>query len=96
MARYAACDDLLHRRDPRPHAFPDAIHATTKQQHARLALWLVRRGRALLPWHGVGVVGETGRIEVRYTSQIERPGEHRPVFLPGEATPFFYERIGRS
>lgn len=96
MARYAACDDLLHRCDPRPRAFPDAIHATTKQQPGRLALWLVRRGRALLPWHGVGVVGETGRIEVRYTAEIEQRGEHRPVFLPDETTPFFYERIGRS
>jgi hypothetical protein len=39
--------------------------------------------------------GETGCIEVKYTSEPD-DREHRPVFLPGETTPFFYERIGRS
>jgi hypothetical protein len=91
MERYAFCDELLHRCDPRPCAFPEAIHATTKPQPGRLALWLVRRGRALLPWHGVGVVDATGRIEVRYATEVEARSEHRPVFLKGETTPFFYE-----
>lgn len=95
MARYAACDDRLHRCDPRPRAFSDAIHATTKDQRGRLALWLVRRGRALLPWHGVGVVNETGRIEVRYAREVEARAEYRPVFRTGETTPFFYEHIRR-
>jgi hypothetical protein len=94
MERYALCDEMLHRFDPRPRAFPEAIHATTRQQPGRLALWLVRRGRALLPWHGVGVVDATGRIEVRYASEVEAGGEHRPVFLAGETTPFFYEPCG--
>jgi L-tyrosine isonitrile synthase len=93
MARYAACDALLHRCDPRPHAFPDAIHATTKQQPGRLALWLVRRGRALLPWHGVGVLDRTGRIEVRYAADVDARIDYRPVFLEGETTPFFYEQL---
>jgi hypothetical protein len=95
MERYAVCDDILHRFDPRPCAFPEAIHATTKQRPGRLALWLVRRGRALLPWHGVGVLDQGGRIEVRYAAEVEDGGEHRPVFLQGESTPFFYELRGR-
>jgi hypothetical protein len=94
MERYAVCDALLHRFDPRGRAFPEAIHATTKPQPGRLALWIVRRGRSLLPWHGVGVVNEAGRIEVRYAAEVEASGKHRPVFLEGETTPFFYEYVG--
>ena len=90
MARYAACDDFLHRFDPRPRAFPEAIHATTRPRPGRLALWLVRRGRSLLPWHGVGVLDRTGRIEVRHASELQAEGEYRPVFIEGETTPFFY------
>lgn len=91
MERYAECDNLLHRFDPRPCAFPEAIHATTKLQQGRLALWLVRRGRSILPWHGVGVLTKSGRIEVRYTAELEAGNKHRPVYLEDETTPFFYE-----
>ena len=73
--------------------FPEAIHATTKSQPGRLALWLVRRGRALLPWHGVGVVTETGRIDVRYAADVEASDRYRPVLLEGESTPFFYAHV---
>lgn len=93
MERYAACDDVLHRFDPRPCVFPEAIHATTKPQPGRLALWLVRRGRSLLPWHGVGVLDEHGRVEVRYAAEVEAGDDYRPVFLEGETSPFFYERV---
>jgi Pyoverdine/dityrosine biosynthesis protein len=91
MARYAACDDFLHRFDPRPCVFPEAIHATTKTRPGRLALWLVRRGRSLLPWHGVGVLDRTGRIEVRHAAELETDREYRRVFIDGETTPFFYQ-----
>jgi hypothetical protein len=94
MARYAACDDFLHRFDPRPSAFPEAIHATTKTRPGRLALWLVRRGRSLLPWHGVGVLDRTGRIEVRHAAELEADREYRRVFIEGETTPFFYQHAG--
>ena len=70
------------------------VYVLANEGYGGLALWLVRRGRALLPWHGVGVMGETGQIEVRYAEEIERRGAHRPVFLSGETTPFFYERVG--
>ena len=93
MTQYAARDAFLRRFDPRPRVFPEAIHATTKSQPGRLALWLVRRGRALLPWHGVGVVTETGRIDVRYASDVEASDRYRPVFLEGESTPFFYAHV---
>lgn len=92
MERYAECDEVLHHFDPRPSLFPDAIHATTKTRPGRLALWLVRRGRSILPWHGVGVLSERGRIDVMYAAEIEARGNHRPVFLNGENTPFLYER----
>jgi Pyoverdine/dityrosine biosynthesis protein len=93
MALYALCDEVLHRFDPRPYAFPEAIHATTKEQPGRLALWLVRRGRSLLPWHGLGVLDENGHVEVRYAADVEADDDYRPVFLEGETTPFLYERV---
>jgi hypothetical protein len=55
MVQYRVKDAIIHRFDPRPHCFPDAIHATTQDRPGRLAIWLVRRGRSLLPWHGVDV-----------------------------------------
>jgi hypothetical protein len=90
MARYAWLDAFLHRFDPRPSAFPDAVHATTKSQPGRLALWLVRRGRGILPWHGVGVLRPNGHVSVEYASEIAASNTFRPIFYEAEATPFFY------
>jgi pyoverdine/dityrosine biosynthesis protein Dit1 len=94
MERYHALDTLLHRFDPRPLAFPEAIHATTRSQPGRLALWLVRRGRGLLPWQGVGVVRANGCLDVAYLADLERSGTYLPVFVEGESTPFLYEQLG--
>jgi hypothetical protein len=90
LSRYEILDALLHCSDPRPHAFPDAIHATTKSQPGRLAIWLVRRGRGVLPWHGVGALEANGRLGVGYVIDIEGSGRYQPVFLEGESTPFLY------
>jgi pyoverdine/dityrosine biosynthesis protein Dit1 len=95
MARYAAYDTFLHRFDPRPVAFPEAIHATTRARPGRLALWLLRRGRSLLPWHGVGVL-TGGRMEVKHASEVECNASYRPVFIDGETTPFFYKRVAED
>jgi pyoverdine/dityrosine biosynthesis protein Dit1 len=95
MEQYEACDTLLHRFDPRPRAFPEAIHATTRSQPGRLALWLVRRGRSVLPWQGVGVV-RGDRVEVRQAVDIQESSAYRPVFLEGETTPFCYEIPNRG
>ena len=92
MERYAAYDSFLRRFDPRPVAFPEAIHPTTRARPRRLALWLQRRGRSLLPWHGVGVFAD-GRTEVKHASEVECNPSYRPVFIDGETTPFFYKRV---
>jgi hypothetical protein len=88
MLRYRIRDVLLHRCDPRPRAFPDAIHVTTNNRPGRLAIWLVRRGRSLLPWHGVGVVDAGGQLSVLpYRDVRSNPG-FRPLWFTGETAPF--------
>lgn len=58
--------------------------ATTRVQPGRLALWLIRRGKALLPWHGVGVIDRHGRFGVESFFQEKRGGEGRCQTLPRE------------
>ena len=96
MERYLAADGKLHRFDPRYTAFPEAIHATTRSQPGRLALWLVERGKGILPWHGVGVLRGDGRATVSYGSNILAKGVYRAVYLKGETTPFCYEAWGSA
>lgn len=93
MLRYELRDSLLHRLDPRPTCFPDAIHATTRCRPRRLAIWMVERGRSLLPWHGVGVVDRTGRWRVTLSREVAGNRRFRPVFLNNEDTPFFYRQV---
>lgn len=90
MMAYHAKDAIIHRFDPRPVAFPDAIHATTRRQPGRLALWLIRRGQGLLPWHGAGVMDSGGTARVMLASEIARRSNLRPIFLAGEDTPFCF------
>lgn len=94
MLRYFLRDRLLHAFDPRPKCFPDAIHATTQCRPRRLAIWMVDRGRSLLPWHGVGAIDRTGRWRVALAREVLRNPSYRPVFLEGEDTPFFYREVG--
>jgi hypothetical protein len=90
MSRYYLRDCLLHALDPRPVCFPDAIHATTQCRPGRLAIWMVSRGRSLLPWHGVGVISSTGKCGVALAHEVLWNPSYRPAFLDGEDTPFFY------
>jgi hypothetical protein len=90
MMAYHAKDAIIHRFDPRPVAFPDAIHATTRQQPGRLALWLIRRGHGLLPWHGAGMIDRCGTARVMLVSEIARRPNFSPLFLEGEDTPFCF------
>ena len=64
MIQYHVKDAIIHQFDPRPYCFPDAIHATTQERRGRLSIWMLRRGRSLLPWHGVGCLDERGRAEI--------------------------------
>jgi hypothetical protein len=89
MIGYRVKDAIIHQLDPRPLQFPEAIHATTRVQPNRLALWLVRRGDALLPWHGVGTSDRDGNVRV-LTAQEAVARAMRPQYLPGETTPFSY------
>jgi hypothetical protein len=90
MVEYRIRDQIIHCFDPRPICFPDAIHATTQQRPGRLALWMVQRGRGLLPWHGVGVVDSRRRVSVVLAKQVlERPN-FQPIYLYNERSPFFY------
>lgn len=90
MIAYRVKNEIIHRFDPRPVAFPNAIHATTRVRGGRLALWLVRRGSSLLPWHGVGAVDESGRARVMLAEQLADCPELKGVIAPGEDTPFCY------
>lgn len=92
MLRYYARDALLHACDPRLTCFPDAIHITTQCRPNRLAIWMVKRGRSLLPWHGVGVVDRKRTWRVVLAREILWDPSYRPVFLQGEDTPFFYQQ----
>lgn len=89
MVGYQVKDAIIHQCDPRPVAFPDAIHATTRARSDRLALWLVRRGNALLPWHGVGVL-DRGGARVALAKDVAGDPDLLPFTLPGETTPFGY------
>ena len=95
MLAYHARDTLLHMFDPRPSCFPNGIHATTRERPQRLALWLVRRGNSLLPWHGVGVL-DRGGVSVRLARDVMDDPAFRPVYLKSESTPFLYQRVGAA
>ncbi len=90
MVRYGLRDSLLHTLDPRPVCFPDAIHVTTQCRPCRLAIWMVKRGRSLLPWHGVGVIDRTGKWGVELARDVLWNPSYKPFFLEGEDTPFCY------
>ena len=90
MIAYRVKNAIIHRFDPRAAAFPDAIHATTRVQRGRLALWLVHRGSSLLPWHGVGAIDGSGRARVMLAEQVAAHPDMEGVNLPGEDTPFYY------
>jgi Pyoverdine/dityrosine biosynthesis protein len=90
MTQYHVADAIIHQFDPRPSCFPDAIHATTQERPGRLALWMVRRGQSLLPWHGIGCLDESGRARVLHAIQVREQGNYHPLFVQGETTPFVY------
>jgi hypothetical protein len=92
MIAYREFDMLVHRLDPRPHCFPEAIHATVTERPGRLAIWLVRRGRSHLPWHGVGAVEADGHVHVQPLASVLERGGYRAVHRHDEDTPFFYRR----
>jgi hypothetical protein len=93
MMQYHVADAIIHQFDPRPSCFPDAIHATTQERSGRLALWTVRRGQSLLPWHGVGCLDERGQARVLHAIQVCDGGDYHPVFVEGETTPFVYRQF---
>jgi hypothetical protein len=93
MLHYYERDLFLHACDPRPFNFPDAIHVTTQCRPSRLAIWLVRRGNSLLPWHGVGVIQLNGRWSVALARDVCPNPSYQPVFLEGEDTQFFYRQV---
>jgi hypothetical protein len=96
MVEYHVRDRIIHRLDPRPICFPDAIHATTQQRPGRLAVWLVRRGRGLLPWHGIGVVDRQDQVSVRPAEHVIGLQGCRPVYVESEESPFLYDESGKT
>lgn len=92
MVQYHIKDAIIHRFDPRPLCFPDAIHATTQNRRHRLSIWMLRRGQSQLPWHGVGCLDERGCAQiVRAIEVLNRP-DCCPIFIAGEETPFVYRK----
>src|SRR5262249_53588312 len=92
MVRYHIQDAIIHQFDPRPLCFPDAIHTTTQDRPNRLSLWLVRRGRSLLPWHGVGCFDDRGRPQVVHAVDVIDRQAYRAEFIAREETPFAYRK----
>jgi Pyoverdine/dityrosine biosynthesis protein len=92
MVQYQVKDAIIHQFDPRPHCFPDAIHATTREREGRLSLWMVRRGQSLLPWHGVGCLDDRGRANVGHAIQVLGRSDYCAEFIDGEDTPFVYRQ----
>jgi hypothetical protein len=96
MIQYRVADAVIHQYDPRPLHFPDAIHATTQERVGRLALWLVRRGQSLLPWHGIGCIDDRGRPMVSYAIEVSDRKDYRPLFVDRENAPFVYCKRGNG
>jgi hypothetical protein len=96
MVQYHVKDAIIHRFDPRPRCFPDAIHATTQDRRGRLSIWMNRRGQSLLPWHGVGYLDARGRAQIVQAVDVLDRSDVCPVFIAGEETPFVYQRSGTS
>jgi pyoverdine/dityrosine biosynthesis protein Dit1 len=96
MVQYRVKDTIIHQFDPRPHRFQDAIHTTTQDRPGRLAIWLVRRGRSLLPWHGVGCLDSRGRAEVVHAADICEKDNCYAEFISGEKTPFVFRKLSDS
>src|SRR5205807_6635 len=92
MVNYYVKDAIIHRFDPRPLYFADAIHATTQERQGRLAIWLVRRGQSILPWHGVGCLDDRGQAHVVYAADMLDQPDYHPVFVGAEDTAFLYRR----
>jgi Pyoverdine/dityrosine biosynthesis protein len=93
MIEYHIKDAIIHGFDPRPCCFPDAIHATTQDRPGRLSIWMLRRGRSLLPWHGVGCLDNRGRAQIAHAIQVCDRADCCPISVADEDSPFVY-RIG--
>ncbi len=93
MVEYHVRDAIIHKFDPRMQCFPDAIHATTQDRPGRLALWLVRRGRSLLPWHGVGCFEAEGWAHIVHDWDVCCREDYRAEFVAQEDTPFAYRKL---
>jgi hypothetical protein len=93
MVEYFVRDAIIHQFDPRTQCFPDAIHATTQDRPGRLALWLVRRGCSLLPWHGIGCFDVEGGARIAYDWDVCRREDYRAEFVAEEETPFSYREL---
>jgi hypothetical protein len=93
MEQYHIQDAIIHHFDPRPYCFPDAIHTTTQDRPGRLSLWLVRRGRSLLPWHGIGCFDDRGRAQVIHAVDVFDRPNYRAEFIAHEETPFAYRKL---
>jgi hypothetical protein len=61
-----------------------------------LAIWLVIRGNSLLPWHGVGVIQQSGKWGVALARDVLSNASYQPVFLGTEDVPFFYRQVAKS
>jgi hypothetical protein len=96
MVGYHVADAIIHQFDPRPSCFPDAIHATTQDRRGRLALWMVRRGQSMLPWHGVGCLDEVGHAQVIHAVRVQDREDYHPLFVKNENTPFVYRKGNKS
>jgi Pyoverdine/dityrosine biosynthesis protein len=88
MVRYRIQDAIIHQFDPRPLCFPDGIHTTIQDRPGRLSLWLVRRGRSILPWHGIGCFDDCGQPQVVHAVDVCGRPNYQAEFIACEETPF--------
>ncbi|CAI6291205.1 hypothetical protein NRS6120_14365 [Bacillus subtilis] len=72
--------------------FPHAIRGTVHPKEGQYSPHLVNEHTSIVPWHGVAVLRENGRVDSVYESKIlEQPQKYKAVYIEGEYTPFYYE-----
>ncbi len=97
VVRYKAKQFLIYElKDPREEFFQGAVHASASFHAGKIPLWLVRRGRALLPWHGVGVMYSDMSLGVEYEENVLHSKKFKSEYIEGEKSPFFYSEISNE
>ncbi|OJG92803.1 hypothetical protein RV15_GL002748 [Enterococcus silesiacus] len=71
--------------------FSNAIRGTVHPKKGQYSPHLVNQFTSIVPWHGIAVLRNNGRVDSIYESFIlEQPHKYTAVYLENEYTPFYY------